>query len=207
MIACVKVYAPHKLHLHKIYDFILYNIKNFFFPPENNFDYDFYAFPTEPSLFSNAYQRMYSLLPFIISFLMSKELKRSSVIGSPAFQRSTFTLLTFWRIVMFIKWHICSEFSLKCSSGEKDLAAGRMFVIAVISVVLLEELATLLSITLCVCVYMCVWLHWGCFLTLIDVSLAVRVLQRSISVIHFLLCVLQRNAKTLEDKSEEKKHQ
>lgn len=57
---------------------------------------------------------------------------------------------------MFIKWHICSEFSLNCSSGEKDLAAGRMFVITVISVVLLEELATLLSITLWVCVHVCV---------------------------------------------------
>lgn len=59
---------------------------------------------------------------------------------------------------MFIKWHICSEFSLKCSPREKDLAAGRMFVITVISVVLLEELATLLSITLWICVhvYVCV---------------------------------------------------
>lgn len=99
---------------------------------------------------------MASLFTFIIAFLMSKELKRSSVIGSLAFKCSAFTQLTFWRIVMFIKWHICSEFSLKCSSGEKDLAAGRMFVITVISVVLLEELATLLSITLWVCVHVCV---------------------------------------------------
>lgn len=111
---------------------------------------------------NNHYFQMHSnwmdcVFPFIIAFLMSKELKRCSVIGSLAFQCSTFTQLTFWGIVIFIKRHICSKFPLKCFSGEKDLATGRMFVITVISVVLLEELATLFSITLwvfcaCVCV-------------------------------------------------------
>lgn len=171
------------------------------FSNRNNLDYDLYAFPTEQSLFSNAFKWMDSLFTFIIAFLMSKELKRSSVIGSLAFQCSIFTQLTYWRIVMFLKWHICSEFSLKCSSGEKDLAAGTMFVITVISVVLLEELATLLRITLWVCVCVC----WGCFLTLIDVSLAVQVHQPYISIIHFLLCILQRIAKHLGYKREEKR--
>lgn len=133
-----------------------YYIEKFFFPTGNNFVHDFYAFPKEQSLFSNAFKWMDSLFTFIIAFLLSKELKRSSVIGSLAFQCCIFTQLTFWRIVMFIKWHICSKFSLKCSSGEKDLAAGRMFVITVISVVLLEELATLLSIALWVCARVCV---------------------------------------------------
>lgn len=50
-----------------------------------------------------------------------------------------------------------------------------MFVIAVISTVLLEELATLFSITLCVCV--CVSALRMFFLALIDVSLAEQVLQ------------------------------
>lgn len=96
------------------------------------------------------------VFPFITAFLMSKQLKRSYVIGSLAFQCGTSTKLTFGVIVICIMWHICSKFSLKCFSGEKDLAKGRMFVITVISVVLLEELATLFSITLWVCVLVCV---------------------------------------------------
>lgn len=107
----------------------------------------------------DVFKWMDSHFSFIALLLRRKELKSYSVIGSPAFRCNTFTQLTYWRIVMLIKWHICSEFSLKCFSGEKDLAAGRMFVITVISVVLLEELAASLSITsvrVCACVCMCV---------------------------------------------------
>ena len=97
-----------------------------------------------------------SLLTFIIAFLMSKEFKRSSVIGSVAFKCGAFTQLTFWRIVMFIKWHILLWIFIEVFLRRKRLGCGKMFVITVISVVLLEELATLLSITLLVCVFVCV---------------------------------------------------
>lgn len=151
----------HLLKLHSciflIYDFIFLILKRFFFPVKNDGDYDFIAFPTGQWSFSDAFKWMDSLFTFIISFLGGKELKSLSVIGSLTFQCSAFTQLTYWRIVMIIKWHICSEFSLKCSSGERDLAAGRMFVITVISVVLLEKLATLFSITLWLCARVCVY--------------------------------------------------
>ena len=149
-----------------------------------------------------------SLLTFIIAFLMSKELKRSSVIGSVAFKCGAFTQLTFWRIVMFIKWHILLWIFIEVFLRRKRLGCGKnvcyhCYLSGAFGGI--GNLAQYHFVGVCVCVFMCVCLCWGCFLTLIDVSLAVQLLQRSISVIHFLSFILQRNGRSLTDKSKEKR--